>query len=357
MHVWAGAVVVTSILSPQATPALAFTPGAGQPRKNVSALGAQGHGERSLSAHGRRSILRTCAAASLAFVGGGQRPQMVFALVKGNAPPSKISPTGNAEKKCRNVEECQEQAEILASQRDNEARSNAVPTKISPGGSRYLDLVEGQEDAKAAAMGDVVELRYKVLKLGKRSYDGLSGEGTVVFSRGEYRICRSALFVMSPPPSLSVSVSVYSYCILFAHYPFSLPPTDFMARPGYGLEDDEKRPGDSSFVTTLGSPDLIGAISDGVPGMAVGSVRRITVLPQMGWRLPGRDCDGGPGGSGNGGELKTDYVIVPTATLVNEEACFDKAKLPFPTRYDQQRRLAQRFDQSLIVEVELVGFK
>ena len=78
---------------------------------------------------------------------------MVFALVKGNAPPSKISPTGNAEKKCRNVEECQEQAEILASQRDNEARSNAVPTKISPGGSRYLDLVEGQEDAKAAAMG------------------------------------------------------------------------------------------------------------------------------------------------------------------------------------------------------------
>lgn len=309
MHVWAGAVVVTSILSPQATPALAFTPGAGQPRKNVSALGAQGHGERSLSAHGRRSILRTCAAASLAFVGGGQRPQMVFALVKGNAPPSKISPTGNAEKKCRNVEECQEQAEILASQRDNEARSNAVPTKISPGGSRYLDLVEGQEDAKAAAMGDVVELRYKVLKLGKRSYDGLSGEGTVVFSRG------------------------------------------------YGLEDDEKRPGDSSFVTTLGSPDLIGAISDGVPGMAVGSVRRITVLPQMGWRLPGRDCDGGPGGSGNGGELKTDYVIVPTATLVNEEACFDKAKLPFPTRYDQQRRLAQRFDQSLIVEVELVGFK
>ena len=73
MHVWAGAVVVTSILSPQATPALAFTPGAGQPRKNVSALGAQGHGERSLSAHGRRSILRTCAAASLAFVGGGQR--------------------------------------------------------------------------------------------------------------------------------------------------------------------------------------------------------------------------------------------------------------------------------------------
>ena len=33
--------------------------------------------------------------------------------------------------------------------------------------------------------GDEVMIRYKVLKLGKRSYDGLSGEGTVIFSRGE----------------------------------------------------------------------------------------------------------------------------------------------------------------------------
>ena len=125
---------------------------------------------------------------------------------------------------------------------------------------------------------------------------------------------------------------------------------------GYGLEDDEKKPGETSFITTLGSPSLIAAISDGVTGMAAGSIRRISILPQMGWRLPGKQCDGGPGGSGAGGELKTDYVVIPTATMVNEEACFDKTKLPFPQRYDQQRRLAQRFDQSLIVEVELVGF-
>jgi hypothetical protein len=89
--------------------------------------------------------------------------------------------------------------------------------------------------------------------------------------------------------------------------------------------------------------------------VASGSVRRISILPQFGWRLPGKQCDGGPGGSGAGGELKTDYVVVPTATMVNEETCFDKSKLPFPQRYDQQRRLAQRFDQSLIIEVELVG--
>ena len=61
------------------------------------------------------------------------------------------------------------------------------------------------------------------------------------------------------------------------------------------------------------------------------------------------------GGSGTGGELKTDYVVVPTATMVEQEACFDKTKLPFPTTYAQERRMAQRFDQSLIVEVQLVN--
>mmetsp|Transcript_25255 Transcript_25255/g.74255 ORF Transcript_25255/g.74255 Transcript_25255/m.74255 type:complete len:191 (-) Transcript_25255:298-870(-) len=184
------------------------------------------------------------------------------------------------------------------------------PPKVAPGGSRYRDVElspPGGENAGAAKSGDAVAVRYKVLKLGKRSYDGLSGEGTVVFSRG------------------------------------------------YGLEDDEAKAGDKTFDFTIGSPSVIEAFNDAVPGMTVGSTRRIAVLPQMGWRKTGKECDGGPGGSGAGGELKTDYVVVPTATMVAEEACFDKGKLPFPTAYAQQRRMAQRFDQSLIVEVTLVG--
>ena len=56
-------------------------------------------------------------------------------------------------------------------------------------------------------------------------------------------------------------------------------------------------------------------------------------------------CDGGPGGRGAGGDKKTDYVIVPTATMVATEACFDTTKIPFPTSYAQERRMAQRFDQ------------
>jgi hypothetical protein len=41
--------------------------------------------------------------------------------------------------------------------------------------------------------------------------------------------------------------------------------------------------------------------------------------------------------------------------MVEQEACFDKTKLPFPATYAQERRMAQRFDQSLILEVRLVN--
>jgi len=124
--------------------------------------------------------------------------------------------------------------------------------------------------------------------------------------------------------------------------------------PGYGLEDDEKAPGSKSFVTTVGSFQNVAALNDAVLGMAVGGVRRFAILPQKGWEKPTTMCDGGPGGKGAGGDLKTDYVVVPTATMVSTEACFDTAKLPFPTTYAEQRRMAQRFDQSLIMEVQVV---
>jgi hypothetical protein len=41
--------------------------------------------------------------------------------------------------------------------------------------------------------------------------------------------------------------------------------------------------------------------------------------------------------------------------MVATETCFDTTKLPFPTQsYAEQRRMAQRFDQSLILEVEVI---
>lgn len=124
---------------------------------------------------------------------------------------------------------------------------------------------------------------------------------------------------------------------------------------GYGLEDDEKNPGSKSFTTTVGSYQNIAALNDAILGMNVGGLRRFAILPQKGWERPTKLCDGGPGGSGAGGELKTDYVVVPTATMVSTESCFDQTKIPFPTTYAEQRRMAQRFDQSLIMEVQVVG--
>uniref|UniRef100_A0A7S2EUH9 peptidylprolyl isomerase n=1 Tax=Trieres chinensis TaxID=1514140 RepID=A0A7S2EUH9_TRICV len=254
------------------------------------------------AASSRRSFLGAAAAIALAF----PPADPALALVKGNAPPP---PKAKSDRKCSNVEECQEQAERLAKQQEEEARANAVPLSVTPSGTRYKEMEPSPlgDSAPLASKGDTVDVYYKVLKLGKRSYDGISGEATVVFSRG------------------------------------------------YGLEDDENKPEDRAFTFTVGDPTVIDALNDALIGMPLGSTRRVAVLPQVGWRKPGRECDGGPGGSGAGGELKTDYVVVPTATMVAEEACFDKDRRPFPTDYAKQRRMAQRFDQSLIVEVKLGG--
>jgi FKBP-type peptidyl-prolyl cis-trans isomerase len=234
-------------------------------------------------------------------------PESAQALVKGNAPPPSSS-TKKEIRKCTNVEECQEMAERRDSSLRQEEDPNANPVVVTPQGTRYRDLQLG--NGPAVQTGDAVTLYYKVLKLGKRSYDGVSGEGTVIFSRG------------------------------------------------YGYEEDERAAREQSWRTTVGDGENIDALNDGLVGMRVGSIRRLQVRPDRGWRKPGQQCDGGPGGRGSGGDLKTDYVVVPTATMVAEEACFDATKRPFPvSSYAQQRRMAQRFDQSLILEVEVVGIE
>lgn len=108
------------------------------------------------------------------------------ALVKGNAPPPKKkdqeTTNSNTERKCRNVEECQELAEQQEAKRQQAAMDEMEALGIKPvtvKGTRFLELESGRESGTVAKEGDAVEVHYKVLKLGKRSYDGLSGEGTV----------------------------------------------------------------------------------------------------------------------------------------------------------------------------------
>jgi hypothetical protein len=103
------------------------------------------------------------------------------ALVKGNAPPANMKPSGE-KPKCTNVEECQAMAE--RKQQEEKLELQGPPPKVTQGGTRYMDIDLGDESKSLVQVGDEVRIYYKVLKLGKRSYDGLSGEGTVVFSRG-----------------------------------------------------------------------------------------------------------------------------------------------------------------------------
>mmetsp|Transcript_11876 Transcript_11876/g.34066 ORF Transcript_11876/g.34066 Transcript_11876/m.34066 type:complete len:344 (+) Transcript_11876:93-1124(+) len=271
--------------------------------------------EYGIPAIDRRKLFSTAIATSLATMAGTVGlPDPSYALVKGVAPPPKKSASSD-KPKCTNVEECQ----ALAEQRATEERAreeSGPPPLVTKGGVKYRDLEvgtialdpeTGADVSTSAKEGDDVSVYFKVLKLGKRSYDGLSGEGTVVFSRG------------------------------------------------YGLEDDETKSGEKSFRTTVGAFQNIAALNEALVGMKPNGLRRFAILPQKGWEKATAACDGGPGGGGAGGEIRTDYVVVPTATMVQQEACFDTNKLPFPSTYAQQRRMAQRFDQSLIMEVQLVS--
>jgi FKBP-type peptidyl-prolyl cis-trans isomerase len=271
--------------------------------------------------NGRRESIATFVsiAAASACCGTAYNLPVAHALVKGVSPPPPKSASLEQlrPKKCTNVEECQAAAELREQQEREQQQANQVPALVTAKGTRYRDVQlkgsvvannnNNNKNDRIVTVGDDVTVYYKVLKLGKRSYDGLSGEGTVVFSRG------------------------------------------------YGFEDDESAPRQKSWTTTVGATNNIAAFNDAVLGMSVGGIRRLVVLPDMGWRKPGRQCDGGPGGLGAGGDLKTDYVVVPTATMVATEACLDASKQPYPNTYAQQRRMAQRFDQSLILEVEVVN--
>ena len=133
----------------------------------------------------RRQILESMAVVGMAlWTSTALEPvQPSNALVKGNAPPPKKSAGGGDKPKCTNVEECQAMAE-KREQELRESQEQGPPALVTSGGTRYRELEEGS--GNEVKDGDEVQVFFKVLKLGKRSYDGISGEGTVVFSRGMF---------------------------------------------------------------------------------------------------------------------------------------------------------------------------
>ncbi|GMH60960.1 hypothetical protein TrRE_jg9392 [Triparma retinervis] len=226
-----------------------------------------------------RSFTRRAVITAAPLVAGGISflgfPINSQALVPGALPPPPKKKVGGGEKTCKTIDECMEQRE----KQEREAASEAPQVEVfSQGGVRFIRLRDGEGDPEGLKDGESASVKFNVLKAGKRSADGLSGQGTSVFSMG------------------------------------------------YMLEDDEKP--DASFAFSTSDSSVIPALRIGSVGMRVGEVRRITLSPSMGWRRASIACDGGPGGRGAGGDVKTDYVIVPTAEIVDQEKCFDRGLKP-----------------------------
>jgi len=204
-------------------------------------------------------------------------------------PPKKVKLT------CKTEVEC-----ALEGEAAEKAKFGPADGKFSqtPSGVRFKDMKEGNPTDGVAQLGSTVQLRFKVMRSGKRSYDGLSGEASTIFSKG------------------------------------------------FGLDDGPK---DGKLVEKLGDGKFVKSLEEGLVGMSVGSVRRVQVRPEkgLGWRKPGK-C-------GTGFAAVGAISGIPGASIESNDSCLMADLLPQPADFQEKRRFLRRFDESLIVELELLG--
>mmetsp|Transcript_130911 Transcript_130911/g.238153 ORF Transcript_130911/g.238153 Transcript_130911/m.238153 type:complete len:349 (+) Transcript_130911:59-1105(+) len=234
----------------------------------------------------RRDAVAGATSAILSTLGLTMLPSPSRAIVPGSPPKQKPG----AKPKCYNVDDCaalgeEKEKEMLKNERTDFERTE--------GGDRYRDLITG-EGAKAVAKGDTVDIRYRVMRLGPRARDGLSGEGQTIFSLG------------------------------------------------YG--EDEDKVGETLTVQLAGK-NLVPGVNDGLVGMKPGGKRRVLVRPERGWKASGtsQDC------------AKTVFMADIGAQIVNENDCRNKESQPQPRSYGGTQRFGRRFDESLLVEIDLVN--
>lgn len=226
------------------------------------------------------------------------------ALVKGSAPPPKAAKGAtSSQRKCRDIDEC----EAVGALKEQEYAQ--TPFETTADGVRYRDIVEGAaDDGAPAKAGDVVKLKYRVMRLGKRSSDNLSGEASPVFSLG------------------------------------------------YGEDDDTTN---DVLTAKIGGGELISALDSAVVGMRPRGRRRLFVVPEKGWKKINSACTAESNGALNtglasaGGFDVVGQAVVPLAQVVDNDACIEDVKQPQPRNFGARRRLARRFDEGLLVEVEL----
>ena len=289
------AVILLVILLPLASP---FTTPRALSSHRMTRAATEGRhlirveGEKDGGAETRRRFVGSTAAA-LALLGSGTAPS--WALVKGSAPPPKKSKSERGS--CKTIDECEE----VGRQREEAlfgSTEDAADVQKTDKGDRYKDLVVGS--GPVADRGSQVSIKYRVLRLGKRSSDGLSGEASPVFSRG------------------------------------------------YGEDDDSEK---DTLSLTLGQSNVVAAIDAGILGMQPGGRRRVNVDPRRGWKLPDSVC------------LRTDSAVsqaislsvVPGTQVQENDACFAENLVPSPSNYGAKRRMLRRYDEALIVDIELLS--
>ena len=213
-----------------------------------------------------RSVVQPTRRAALAGVLGLAVPSMpALALVTGSKPPEggfKAKKT-----KCKNIDACEAAGEKAA---DEKFGSEEVAFERTGGGDRFRDLTPGT--GRKAAQGDAVEIRYRVMRLGTRARDGLSGEGqTSATTRARTHHQPSAcVSLLTCVPSVFLPPAVFSY--------------------GYGEDDDKE--GDKLAVQ-LDGKTLVAGADAAIIGMQPGGRRRVLVRPERGWRiLTGACADG-----------------------------------------------------------------
>jgi len=215
---------------------------------------------------------------------------------------------GKGEKRtCKTIDECEEvgrQREAAAYDAQNQ------PFQTTKDGVRWRDVREGS--GGQVDKGDGVVLKYRVMRLGKRATDNLSGEASPVFSLG------------------------------------------------YGEDDDTEK---DVLEAVVGGKQLIPALDSALVGMRKGGSRRLFVVPEKGWKKINASCSATTNGASNAGDASAGgldvlgQAVVPLAEIVDNGACIEDTLLPQPRNFGAKRRLARRFDEGLLVEVELVDLK
>eukprot|EP00638_Chattonella_subsalsa_P005527 CAMPEP_0117758762 /NCGR_PEP_ID=MMETSP0947-20121206/15600_1 /TAXON_ID=44440 /ORGANISM="Chattonella subsalsa, Strain CCMP2191" /LENGTH=228 /DNA_ID=CAMNT_0005579069 /DNA_START=285 /DNA_END=971 /DNA_ORIENTATION=- len=222
-------------------------------------------------------------------------PGVSNALVKGSAPPEGYGRIKKEEGQSKNIATAREEAN-LEIEREKQLEAEAGQTyTYTASNVRYKDMVEGT--GAEVKSGSTVQFRHRVLRLGKRAYDGISGEGSTIFSYG------------------------------------------------YGEDDDKEG---ATLESIVGYGKFVAAVDEAIIGMKAGGVRRVLVRPDKGWNKASVDprcaptVDLGKTGTVPGGITFT-------------EGCMDLTLLPAPIGFQAQRKFARRFDEALIAEIEIVG--